>query len=165
MWKEMTHALLINFPVLSLLAVSHPISTSTPTNTQNMWAWPELNIWGGGGGGGGGGISNRMTASILKQDPYTKRFQWMLIYFDMDTQYANFPGNPLCQSLTKGISLEICIKGISLKNCILCVPVKINTCSFEPFCVWLSSGRLKNLNSFPACLWYSSLPRIVSKTG
>ena len=30
-------------------------------------------------------ISNRMTASILKQDPNTKRFKQMLIYFDTDT--------------------------------------------------------------------------------
>ena len=31
-----------------------------------------------------------MTAIILKQDPNTKRFQQKLIYFNMDTQYANF---------------------------------------------------------------------------
>ena len=43
-------------------------------------------------------IWNRMTASILKQDPNTKRFKRTLIYFDMDTQYAHFQGNPLCQA-------------------------------------------------------------------
>jgi len=32
-----------------------------------------------------------MTASTLKQDPKTKRFKWMLIYFK-HTQYANFSG-------------------------------------------------------------------------
>ena len=37
-----------------------------------------------------------MTASILKQDPNTKRFKRTLIYFDTDTQYANFRRNPLC---------------------------------------------------------------------
>ena len=31
-----------------------------------------------------------MTASILKQDPNTRRFQRTLIYFDTDIQYANF---------------------------------------------------------------------------
>ena len=31
-----------------------------------------------------------MTASILKQDPNTKRFQQTLIYFNTDTQYAHF---------------------------------------------------------------------------
>ena len=29
------------------------------------------------------------TASILKQDPNIKRFKRTLIYYDMDTQYAN----------------------------------------------------------------------------
>ena len=36
-----------------------------------------------------------MTASILKQDPNTKSFKRTLIYFNTDTQYANFQGNPL----------------------------------------------------------------------
>ena len=31
-----------------------------------------------------------MTASILKQDPDTKRFKQTLVYFNMDTQYAYF---------------------------------------------------------------------------
>ena len=46
-------------------------------------------------------ISNKMTASALKQDPKdpnTKRFKRMLMYFDRDTQYANLWGNPLCQA-------------------------------------------------------------------
>ena len=29
-----------------------------------------------------------MTASILKQDPNTKRFKRTLLYYDTDTQYA-----------------------------------------------------------------------------
>ena len=37
-----------------------------------------------------------MPVSILKQDPNTKRFKRTLIYFDTDTQYANFRRNPLC---------------------------------------------------------------------
>ena len=36
-----------------------------------------------------------MTASVLKQDPNTKRLKGTLIYYDTDTQYANFRGNPL----------------------------------------------------------------------
>ena len=31
-----------------------------------------------------------MTASVLKQDPNTKRFKRTLIYVSMDTQYACF---------------------------------------------------------------------------
>ena len=44
-----------------------------------------------------------MTASVLKQDPNTKRFKRMLIYYDTetDTQYAIFWGNLLHQA-TKG---------------------------------------------------------------
>ena len=42
-----------------------------------------------------------MTASVLKQDPNIKRFTQMLIYFNTDTQYAHFWGNPLYQA-TKG---------------------------------------------------------------
>ena len=34
------------------------------------------------------------------------------------------------------------IKGISPKICILCVRVKINKRSFEPFCVWILSPEL-----------------------
>ena len=40
-------------------------------------------------------ICNRMTASVLKQDPNTKRFKRTLIYYDT---YTQFWGNPLCQA-------------------------------------------------------------------
>ena len=40
----------------------------------------------------------RMTASVLKQDPNTKRFKRTLIYYDTDTQSTNFRGNPLRQA-------------------------------------------------------------------
>ena len=39
-----------------------------------------------------------MTASVLKQDPNTKRFKRTLIYFNTDTQYGNFRGNRLYQA-------------------------------------------------------------------
>ena len=42
--------------------------------------------------------SNRMTASVLKQDPDTRRFKRTLIYFNTDTQYAHFGRNPLYQA-------------------------------------------------------------------
>ena len=45
-----------------------------------------------------------MTASILKQDPSTKRFKRMLIYFNTDTQYAHFQGNPLYQATKRHIN-------------------------------------------------------------
>ena len=32
------------------------------------------------------------------QDPNTKRFKGTLIYYDIDTQYAHFRGNPLRQA-------------------------------------------------------------------
>ena len=34
------------------------------------------------------------------------------------------------------------MKGISPKICVLCVHVKINKRSFEPFCVWISLFRV-----------------------
>ena len=40
----------------------------------------------------------RMTASILKQDPNTKRFKRMLTYYDTDRHYANFVGKSLHQA-------------------------------------------------------------------
>ena len=49
-------------------------------------------------------IWNRMTASVLKQDPNTKRFKRTLINFDTDTQYANFRGNPLCQAAKRHLT-------------------------------------------------------------
>ena len=63
-------------------------------------------------------IWNRMTASILTQDPNTKRFKRMLIYFNTDT-VCKFSGkSPLSSHKTT-----------------LCICVKINKRSFEPFCV------------------------------
>ena len=44
-----------------------------------------------------------MTASVLKQDPNTKRFKRTRIYFDTDRQYANLRGNPLCQATKRTI--------------------------------------------------------------
>ena len=48
----------------------------------------------------------RMAASVLKQDPNTKRFKRTLIYYDTDTQYANFRGNPIRQA-TKHKTLKV----------------------------------------------------------
>ena len=45
-----------------------------------------------------------MTASVLQQDPSTNRFKRTLIYFDTDTQYANFWGNPLCQATKRHLN-------------------------------------------------------------
>ena len=64
-----------------------------------------------------------MTASVLKQDPNTKR---LLIYFNTETQFCGL------------------IKGISPKICILCVRAKINKCLLEPFCVWILSSLVKS---------------------
>ena len=50
-----------------------------------------------------------MTASILKQDPNTKRFNRTLIYYDTDTQYTHFRGNPHRQA-TKRHLLETTAK-------------------------------------------------------
>ena len=36
-----------------------------------------------------------MAASVLKQDPNTKRFKRTLIYFNTDTQYAHFRGTDI----------------------------------------------------------------------
>ena len=45
-----------------------------------------------------------MTASVLKQDPNTKRFKRTLIYFNTDTQYAHFRGNPLYQATKRHLT-------------------------------------------------------------
>ena len=37
-------------------------------------------------------------SEVLQSDPNTKRFKRTLIYFNTDTQYANFRGNPLYQA-------------------------------------------------------------------
>ena len=39
-----------------------------------------------------------MTASVLRQDPNTKRFKQTPGYFNTDTQYVTFRGNPLYQA-------------------------------------------------------------------
>ena len=38
------------------------------------------------------------TTTTNKQDPNTKRFKRTLLYFNTDTHYANFRGNPLYQA-------------------------------------------------------------------
>ena len=48
-----------------------------------------------------------MTASVLKQDPKTKRFKRTLIYFDTVTQYAKFPGNPVYQATKTTLKQQI----------------------------------------------------------
>ena len=45
-----------------------------------------------------------MTASVLKQDPSTKRFKRTLIYYDTDTEYAHFRGNPHCQATKRHLT-------------------------------------------------------------
>ncbi|MCB4784616.1 MAG: hypothetical protein LGB69_08545 [Sulfurovum sp.] len=47
---------------------------------------------------------NRLTASILKQDPNTESFKQTLIYFNTDTQYAQFWGNPLHQATKRHLN-------------------------------------------------------------
>ena len=78
-----------------------------------------------------------MTASILKQDPNTKRSKRMLIYFNTDIQYTNFQGNPLYQ-VTKWHLTDKRSKMMKneKKKDLPCfgVCVKINKRSFEPFC-------------------------------
>ena len=46
-----------------------------------------------------------MTASILKQDPNTDSLKKKkLIYYDTDTQHANFWGNPLRQATKQHVN-------------------------------------------------------------
>ena len=40
----------------------------------------------------------KITASVLEQGPNTRSFKRTLIYFNTDTQHANFRGNPLYQA-------------------------------------------------------------------
>ena len=49
-------------------------------------------------------VWNRMTASILKQNPNTNFFKQTFIYFNTDTQYANFQGNSLYQSTKRHLN-------------------------------------------------------------
>ena len=51
-----------------------------------------------------------MTASVLKQNPNTKRFKRTLIYYDTDTQYANFRGNPLRQATKRHLNNSKTVK-------------------------------------------------------
>ena len=84
-----------------------------------------------------------MTASVLKQDPNTKRFKRTLINFNTDTAclkpkqdksfsliFIVFDRLSVVQVSFYGLIMEV-----SPKICILCVRVKINKRSFEPFCV------------------------------
>ena len=50
------------------------------------------------------------------------------------------------------------IKGISPKICILCVSVKINKRSFEPFCVWISFQDSLLSSTTPKYLCLLALP-------
>ena len=97
-----------------------------------------------------------MTASVLKQDPNTKRFKRTLIYFNTDTQYANFARKSLYQATKRHLNNRQTVKNddrsqkntylvlvelLQLVRCLdefwhLCVNVKMNKCWFEPFCVW-----------------------------
>ena len=47
-----------------------------------------------------------MTASVLKQDPNTKRFKRTLIHFNTDTQYAHFLGNPLYEATKRHLDTD-----------------------------------------------------------
>ena len=53
-----------------------------------------------------------MTASVLKQDPNTKRFKRTLIYFDTDTRYANIRENP--DKIVFSLSLFIVFNHLSV---------------------------------------------------
>jgi len=50
-------------------------------------------------------IWNRMTGSVLKQDPKRKRFKRTPIYYDTDTQYAIFRGN-LSQATKRHLTVK-----------------------------------------------------------
>ena len=55
-----------------------------------------------------------MTASVLKQDPNTKRFKRTLIYFNTDTQYAHFRGNPLYQVTERHLNNRSCFRTLAV---------------------------------------------------
>ena len=86
-------------------------------------------------------IWNRMTASVLKQDPNTKKFKRTLTYFDTtkNSVKIRYVSPSHFSSFFNRLSAVYVSfwKGIYPKICILCVRVKINKRSFEPFCVWL----------------------------
>ena len=53
---------------------------------------------------------NRTTASVLKQDPNTKRFNRTRIYFNTDSRYVNFRGSPLYQATKRHLNNRSTIK-------------------------------------------------------
>ena len=77
---------------------------------------------------------------LKSEDPNTERFKWMLIYFNMDTQYAYFWGNPLYQATKWHLNNRSKMKNerkrlvlfslsfLPLVQCLedMCVRVKIN---------------------------------------
>ena len=47
-----------------------------------------------------------MTASVVKQTQTHTKFKTTLIYYDTDTQSANFRGNPLCQATKRHLTVK-----------------------------------------------------------
>ena len=60
-----------------------------------------------------------MTASTLKQDPNTKRFNWMLFYFDMDKSCF---GHDIQSCLCQNQDLEV-TKNMTVSAAIFCPAV------------------------------------------
>ena len=60
-----------------------------------------------------------MTASILKQDPNTKRFKRMIIYFDMDKACI---GHDIWSCLCQNQDLEVA-KNMTVSAAIFCLAV------------------------------------------
>ena len=71
-----------------------------------------------------------MTASVLKQNPNTKRFKQTLIYFNTGAQYANFRGHPLHQATKRHLNN----KWSKMKEKDYLVQC-LGDSKFEPFCV------------------------------
>ena len=73
-WNQQTRKLIsaTRKSWISYVMLSHSQSQSTFIELSDLgvYRYNAMEIW------------NRMTASILKQDPNTKRFKWMLIYFN-----------------------------------------------------------------------------------
>ena len=84
-------------------------------------------------------IWNRMTASVLKQDPTQK-------------------GSNECLFNTDAVCKFSGISPLSSHKMTLCVWVKINKRSFEPFCVWILNciKRSKNNTSTVVTAWQRS---------
>ena len=51
-------------------------------------------------------LVERNHTSAVEYHPNTKRFKRTLIYFDTNTQYANFGGNPLCQATKRHLAKD-----------------------------------------------------------